>query len=132
MITDARVRKTARRSRLLIYVAATKKTTRRGSIRGEGRGPSPAPLQRIDAADRLFAATGIEVRHDGIRAYYAEGSDYVQMPPFEPFRDAESYAAMLVHECGHATKHEKRYVRDLGHVRHGDEGYAREELVALS
>ena len=94
--------------------------------------PALTPLQRIEAADRFFAATAIDVRHGGTRAYYAEGPDYVQMPPFETFRDAESYAATLAHECTHATKHDKRLARDLGRVRHGDEGYAREELVALS
>src|SRR5712672_2732815 len=87
-------------------------------------------MQRLEAADRFFAATGIELRHGGTRAYYAEGPDYVQMPPFETFRDAESYAATLVHELTHATKHGKRLARDLGRKRFGDEGYAREELVA--
>jgi antirestriction protein ArdC len=51
-------------------------------------------------------------------------------PPFETFRDAESHAATLAHELTHATKHSKRLARDFGRVRHGDEGYAREELVA--
>jgi antirestriction protein ArdC len=51
------------------------------------------------------------------------------MPPFETFRDAESYAATLAHECVHWTKHEKRLARDFGRTRWGDEGYAREELV---
>jgi antirestriction protein ArdC len=94
--------------------------------------PALTPMQRIDAADRFFAATGIEVRHGGTRAYYAEGPDYVQMPPFETFRDAESHAAVLAHELTHATKHSKRLARDLGRKRFGDEGSAREELVALS
>jgi len=92
--------------------------------------PALTPLQRIDAADRFFAATGIEIRHGGTRAHYAEGPDYVQMPPFEAFRDAESHAATLAHELTHATKHDKRLACDLGRVRHGDEGYAREEPVA--
>jgi antirestriction protein ArdC len=65
--------------------------------------PALSPLQRIDAADRFFAATGIDIRHGGTRAYYAEGSDHVQMPPFETFRDVESYAATLAHELTHAT-----------------------------
>jgi antirestriction protein ArdC len=52
------------------------------------------------------------------------------MPPFESFRDAESSAATLAHECVHWTKHEKRLARDFGRKRFGDEGYAREELVA--
>jgi antirestriction protein ArdC len=92
--------------------------------------PALSPVQRIEAADRFFAATGADVRHGGTRAFYAEGPDYVQMPPFETFRDAESYAATLAHECCHWTKHDKRLARDMGRVRHGDEGYAKEELVA--
>jgi antirestriction protein ArdC len=92
--------------------------------------PALSPMQRIEAADRFFAATRADIRHGGPRAYYAEGPDYVQMPPFETFRDAESYAAVLGHETIHWTKHTKRLARDFGRVRHGDEGYAREELVA--
>ena len=57
--------------------------------------PAVTPAQRLEAADRFFAATGVDIRQGGTRAYYAEGPDYVQMPPFETFRDAESYAAVL-------------------------------------
>ena len=92
--------------------------------------PPPAIAQRIEAADRFFAATGAEIRTGGNRAYYAERADFVQMPPFECFRDAESFAATLAHECVHWTKHDKRLARDFGRTRFGDEGYAREELVA--
>jgi antirestriction protein ArdC len=86
--------------------------------------------ERIESADRFFAATRADIRHGGTRAYYAEGLDYVQMPPFETFRDAESHAATLGHELIHWTKHETRLARDMGRVKWGDEGYAREELVA--
>ncbi len=92
--------------------------------------PALTPLQRCEAADRFFAATGADIRHGGTRAFYAEGPDYVQMPPFETFRDAESFAATLAHELTHWTKHDKRLARDFGRIRHGDEGYAKEELVA--
>jgi antirestriction protein ArdC len=92
--------------------------------------PAIAPLQRIEAADRFFAATGAEIRTGGTRAFYAEGEDYVQMPLFETFHDAESQAATLAHELTHWTKHDKRLARDMGRVKWGDEGYAREELVA--
>ena len=92
--------------------------------------PALTPLQRIEAADGFFAAIGADVRHGGTRAFYAEGADYVQMPPFETFRDAESHAATLAHELTHWTKHDKRLARDMGRVKWGDEGYAREELVA--
>jgi antirestriction protein ArdC len=94
-------------------------------------GPPALTLpERIDEADQFFAATGADIRHGGTRAYYAEGPDYVQMPPFETFRDAESHAATLAHELTHWTKHPTRLDRDMGRVKWGDEGYAREELVA--
>jgi len=94
-------------------------------------GPRPLPpAARIEAADRFFAATGADIRHGGTRAYYAEGSDHVQIPPFETFQDAESHAAALAHELTHWTKHPSRLARDMGRVKWGDAGYAREELVA--
>lgn len=92
--------------------------------------PALTPMQRIEAADHFFAATRADIRYGGTRAFYAQGPNYVQMPPFETFRDAESYAATLAHELTHWTKHDKRLARDMGRVKWGDEGYAREELVA--
>ncbi|MGO9642648.1 MAG: ArdC family protein [Candidatus Acidiferrales bacterium] len=95
------------------------------------RPAAPLPhAERIASADRFFAATGITLRHGGARAYYCEASDHVQMPPFESFRDAESYAATLAHEATHWTKHPKRLAREFGRKRWGDAGYATEELVA--
>lgn len=52
------------------------------------------------------------------------------MPPFESFVDPQGYYATLAHECSHWTRHPSRLDRDLGRKRWGDEGYAREELVA--
>jgi antirestriction protein ArdC len=43
---------------------------------------------------------------------------------------AESYTATKLHELVHWTKAEGRLNRDLQGKRFGDEGYAREELVA--
>ena len=86
--------------------------------------------QRTDHAEVFFAATGAEVRHGGNQAYYALTPDYVQMPPFECFEDPESYYATLAHETTHWTRHPTRLDRDFGRTRWGDEGYAREELVA--
>lgn len=92
--------------------------------------PRLDPVQRIDQAEAFFAATGAEIRHGGTQAYYAVHPDYVQMPSFETFRDAESYYATLGHECTHWTRHPSRLDRDFGRKRWGDEGYAMEELVA--
>jgi antirestriction protein ArdC len=52
------------------------------------------------------------------------------MPVIEAFRDAESFYATLAHESCHWTKHPSRLERDFGRKTWGDEGYAREELVA--
>ena len=94
--------------------------------------PEPVidPAQRIDHAEEFFAATGADIRSGGSRAYYSGGSDHVQMPLFESFRSPEAYYATLAHELTHWTKHEKRLDREFGRKRWGDEGYAREELVA--
>lgn len=88
------------------------------------------PAQRIAHADAFFAATGAVVRHGGDQAYYAMGPDHVQVPPFECFEDPEGYYATLAHECTHWTRHPTRLDRDFGRKRWGDDGYAREELVA--
>jgi antirestriction protein ArdC len=92
--------------------------------------PRLDPVQRNAHAEEFFAATGANIRHGGNMAYYNIGSDFVQMPPFEAFRDAESYYATLAHECTHWTRAKSRLDRDLGRKRWGDAGYAMEELVA--
>jgi len=92
--------------------------------------PRLDPVARIDRADKFFAASKATIRHGGNRAYYAQEVDYVQMPPFECFRDAESYYSTLAHELTHWTKHPSRLARDFGRKQWGDGGYAQEELVA--
>jgi antirestriction protein ArdC len=92
--------------------------------------PKFTAVQRIDHAEAFFAATHADIRYRGGRAYYAQEADYIQLPPIESFRDAESFYATLAHECTHWTKHPARIERDFGRKTWGDEGYAREELVA--
>jgi antirestriction protein ArdC len=92
--------------------------------------PKLAAAQRIAHADTFFSGLGADVRHGGDQAYYALHPDYVQMPPFECFADPEAYYATLAHECTHWTRHPTRLDRDFGRKRWGDDGYAREELVA--
>jgi antirestriction protein ArdC len=92
---------------------------------------NPLPLsERIEHADSFIKATAAAIRHGGNSAYYSPDRDAVQMPPFEAFRDKESYYATALHELTHWTKHEKRLNRSFGRQRFGDAGYAREELVA--
>lgn len=94
----------------------------------------PAPRmdgpQRIDHAESYFTGLKADIRHGGNRAYYSVSTDHVQMPYFESFRDAESYYATLAHEMTHWTRHQTRLDRSFGRKTWGDEGYAREELVA--
>lgn len=92
--------------------------------------PALDPLARMAEAEGFFANLGADIRHGGNRAYYAPDPDFVQMPPFESFCDAQSYYSTLGHECIHWTKHSTRLAREFGRKRFGDEGYAREELVA--
>lgn len=94
--------------------------------------PDPVidPARRIEHAGAFFAATRADIRHGGNQAYYSGGTDHVQMPVFECFCSPEAYYATLAHELTHWTKHPKRLDRDFGRRKWGDEGYAREELVA--
>jgi antirestriction protein ArdC len=92
--------------------------------------PKFTAVERIGHAEAFFAATKADIRYRGGHAYYAQGADYIQMPPIEAFTDAGSFYATLGHECVHWTKHPSRLERDFGRKSWGDEGYAAEELVA--
>jgi antirestriction protein ArdC len=92
--------------------------------------PQISEEQRIERVDAFLASTLATVRHGGDRAYYASGTDHIQMPPFPFFRDPESYYSTRLHETVHWTNHPSRLDRDFGRKRWGDEGYAVEELVA--
>lgn len=92
--------------------------------------PSAPPAQRIAQADAFFANTGATIRHGGDKAFFAPALDLIQMPPFESFRDAESHAATLAHECVHWTAPSHRVGRDLSRYAKDRSERAREELVA--
>jgi len=96
--------------------------------------PEPKPegdsIRRVEMVETFVQQTRAVIRHGGDRAYYAMHTDHVQMPPIEAFTDAESYYATLTHELTHWTKHPTRLDRSFGRKVWGDEGYAKEELVA--
>ena len=94
--------------------------------------PEPLPTttaERIERAEAFFDATGATLRHGGNKAFFSPGADFIQLPPFEAFKDAESYAATKAHEFIHWTGHESRLNRDIRN-RFGTADYAKEELVA--
>jgi antirestriction protein ArdC len=92
--------------------------------RDEGRA-----LELIEEAESFFAGTGAIFRHGGNRAFYAPAADFIQLPPADAFRDAESYAATKAHELVHWSGNERRMAREFG-KRFADHAYAFEELVA--
>lgn len=85
---------------------------------------------RIPELESMVAATGAAIHHGGNRAFYRPGTDTVTMPTFEQFKSPEFYYATLFHELAHWTKAPNRLARDFGSTSWGDEGYAKEELVA--
>lgn len=92
--------------------------------------PTSDPMDRIEHADRFFRNTDALIRHGGSQAYYSPVMDYIQMPPFETFRDAGAYVATLSHEATHWTGHPSRVNRDLSRYAKDRTERAREELIA--
>lgn len=92
--------------------------------------PAPDPVVRIAEAETFFANTGAVIRHGGTKAFFSPSSDHVQMPPFETFRDAASYYAVLGHECVHWAGASHRLNRDLSRYHKDLTERVREELVA--
>jgi antirestriction protein ArdC len=92
--------------------------------------PNLDPVERIDAAERFFRNTGAIIRHSGNQAFYAPGSDFIQMPPLQAFKDAASYYATLSHEMTHWTAPKDRVGRDLSRYSKDRSERAREELIA--
>jgi len=92
---------------------------------------NPLPLsERIENADRFLTGTAATIHHGGNRAFYSPARDAIQLPPFEAFKDKESYYATALHETCHWSGAKQRLDRDFSAKRFGDQGYAREELVA--
>jgi antirestriction protein ArdC len=85
--------------------------------------------QRIEELEAFFAQTKADI-YTGHQASYHQLTDRIQMPPFESFETVTDYYAILAHELTHWTKNPTRLNRDLGRKHYGDEGYAKEELVA--
>ena len=55
--------------------------------------PSSTPCRASPPPSISSPPPRTTIRHGGNQAYYAVEPDHVQMPPFESFRDAESYYA---------------------------------------
>src|SRR3546814_20524437 len=91
--------------------------------------PPPLPGLIEPRIEALIAATGIDFRIGGNRAYYAPGPDYVMVPPPQAFFEPINWYRTGLHEMGHASGHHSRLNRDLTGA-FGTKKYAFEELVA--
>jgi antirestriction protein ArdC len=85
--------------------------------------------ERITNAEQFFAELGADVRHGGNRAFYSPTGDFIQLPPFESFKQAAGYYSTRAHESIHWTGAPSRLNRDLK-SRFDEAAYAAEELVA--
>ena len=64
--------------------------------------PAPLPEREIiPQAEALIAASGIDVRIGGDKAYYVPSADYVQLPPQPAFFHPINYYRTALHELGH-------------------------------
>lgn len=96
--------------------------------------PEPVLAPSADGYERVrefFDDLGCRVVESPVRgASYDPRSDTITMPESSRWASEEDYWATLAHEAVHWTRHEDRLNRHLGRSAWGDEGYAREELVA--
>lgn len=86
----------------------------------------------VDRAEAILQASGAKITEEaGDRAFYRPSTDSITLPLRSQFPSADRFYATALHELGHWTGHPNRLDRDLAHP-FGSEGYAREELRALS
>jgi antirestriction protein ArdC len=97
---------------------------------GHAADPAPLPEREIvPVAEAVIAASGVDFRIGGDRAFYVPGLDFVQVPPQPAFFEQINYYRTCLHELTHATGHPKRLARNITNT-FGSKDYAREELVA--
>jgi antirestriction protein ArdC len=98
----------------------------------DGLAPDPVPLPErevVPVAESVIAASGVEFRIGGDKAFYVPSLDFVQVPPQPAFFAQINYYRTALHELTHATGHRSRLGRDQSHG-FGSKDYAREELIA--
>lgn len=92
--------------------------------------PTPLPERElVPVVEEVIAASGVDFRIGGNKAFYMPSADFVQVPPQPAFFEQINYYRTCLHELTHATGHPTRLGRDLANA-FGSKDYAREELVA--
>ncbi|WP_454798680.1 ArdC family protein [Novosphingobium lindaniclasticum] len=93
-------------------------------------GPMALPEREIvPVAEAVIAASGIDFRIGGDKAFYSPGADFVQVPPQQAFHDQVNFYRTALHELCHGVGHSSRLGRNLTGA-FGSKDYAREEMVA--
>lgn len=97
-----------------------------------GLAPDPEPLPEreiLAVGEEVIAASGVDFRIGGNKAYYVPSADYVQVPPQPAFHQQINFYRTALHELCHASGHPSRLNRNLLNS-FGSKDYAREELIA--
>jgi antirestriction protein ArdC len=82
-------------------------------------------------ADEFMVSTQADIREGHGQAMYVPSADFIGMPAFAAFKNADNFYSTTFHELGHWTGHKSRLDRSEGmRGRFGDQAYAAEELVA--
>jgi antirestriction protein ArdC len=101
---------------------------------GETEAQQRTPVEPLAAAERIVDGMPDPptIRVAGMRAFYQPSADLVQVPFASRFKSEEEWYAILFHELGHATGHEKRLHRPdvMRRKELGPIDLSREELVA--
>lgn len=93
-------------------------------------------VERIESADNYCTNTKADIRHSGLRAFYSQSGDFINMPDEQYFVDTkqatatENYYATLLHELTHWTGAPHRLDRDKAKTKAEQDKYAFEELIA--
>ncbi len=89
------------------------------------------PNERSELADAYIATTGADVREGHGQAMYSPSKDFIGLPKFADFTNADNFYNTAFHELTHWTGHKSRLERlPMIANRFGDQAYAAEELVA--
>jgi antirestriction protein ArdC len=99
-----------------------------GNVRKGEHGSTVVYANRIVRTEAGDDGQDIERQIPFLKAYTVFNFDQIEGLPAQ--FDPEAYYATLAHECTHWTSHPTRLDREFGRKRWGDDGYAREELVA--
>jgi antirestriction protein ArdC len=87
------------------------------------------PDTRDELADDYLVTTGADIREGHGQAMFVPSMDFIGLPKFADFMNADNFYNTAFHELTHWTGTKDRCDRKLT-VRFGDQAYAAEELVA--